>query len=100
MKRLIFTIGFPVAAITAFAFQLSTPVILTIRPLGNDSYEIIAPGNSPDPYSVHCVLESTEDFVTWSSIHTNIFPHSGQGDAVTNIVQVTNAATFFRIREY
>ena|SRR5260221_2136006 len=77
------------------------PIVLTISPLGSGSYQIIAPGNTflggTDAY---CVLQSSTDFVAWASISTNMFPYNGYGYGVTNIVQMTNAITFYRVKAY
>jgi hypothetical protein len=100
MKKFIFTTAIAILAIRLVAFNLDTPVVLTISSLGDGNCQIIAPGNSPDPYSVHCVLQSTTNFVAWTSISTNIFPHSGHGIGVTNIVQITNSMVFYRITQY
>jgi hypothetical protein len=93
MKKFILSI-----AILILAFQLPAPTILTISALGNGFYQIVAPGNS-DPIlpPLPCVLQSSTNLIMWTSISTNTFPFTGVGYGVTNIVQATDPAVFFRV---
>jgi hypothetical protein len=92
MKKFIFT-----TAVALLTSQLTAAIILAMSSLGDGKYQIIAPGNSIFG-SDYCVLQSTSDFVTWTSISTNMFPWYGQGYGVTNIIQVTNVMEFYRVK--
>src|SRR5690348_65484 len=61
------------------AIQLFALDMLTISPLGNGYYQIVAPGSSGSPIfpPLACVLQSSTDLVTWTSISTNSFPYTG-----------------------
>jgi len=86
---------------------IPAPAILTISPLGNGSYQIVAPGTSDPQFPpLYCVLQFSTNFVLWTAISTNIFPLNGagfgtnvfnDGYGVTNIVEATNSSTFFRV---
>jgi hypothetical protein len=92
MKKFIFT-----TAVALLTCQLPAAIILAMSSLGDGRCHIIAPGNSTAG-PVYCVLQSTSDFVTWTSISTNMFPWYGQGYGVTNIIQVTNVMEFYRVK--
>jgi hypothetical protein len=81
-----------------YATAVPAPTLLKISAIGNGNCQIIAPGNSPAGVPVYCVLESTTNLVSWTSLQTNIFPIYGGGTGVTNIVQMTNTPTFYRVR--
>jgi hypothetical protein len=83
-----------------YATAVPAPTLLTISTIGNGKCQIIAPGNSPAGVPVYCVLESTTNLVSWTSLQTNIFPIYGGGTSVTNIVQMTNTQTFYRVRTH
>jgi hypothetical protein len=85
-------------AIVMLALSVPAAVVLTITALGNGTCQIVAPGNSPDTHAVHCVLLTTTDFLSWTSLRTNTFPLRGYGDGVTNVVEMTNARAFYRVR--
>jgi hypothetical protein len=87
-------------AVVILAFQLPTPAFttLTITPLGNGFYQIVAPGSvAPGLLPPACVLQSSTDLIAWTSMSTNIFPTTGAGYGVTNIVQATNSMMFYRV---
>jgi hypothetical protein len=81
-----------------FAIQLSALTTLTISPLGNGYYQIVAPGSSGSPIfpPLSFALQSSPDLITWTSISTNSFPYTGAGDGVTNIVHATAPMMFYR----
>ena len=81
------------------AIRLSALDTLTISPLGNGYYQIVAPGSSGSPVfpPLACVLQSSTNLITWISISTNAFPYTGAGDGVTNIIQATAPMMFYRV---
>jgi hypothetical protein len=81
------------------AIRLTASDVLTISPLGNGFYQIVAPGSSGSPIfpRLPCVLQSSSDLISWSSISTNAFPYTGDGYGVTNIVQGAAPCMFFRV---
>jgi hypothetical protein len=93
MKKL--TLSF---AITMLAFCVSASIILSISRLGGSQLQIVASGLPYDPnvFSPYKgVLQSTTDFVHWTSITTNAVSPEG---TVTNIVQTTNSMLFYRVK--
>ena len=91
MKKFIFTL-----AVTTLAISLPAvppTVTLAIYPLSDGNLQIIAL-TSPTVQRYNCVLQSTADFVTWTAISTNTFSYNL---TATNIVQTTNAMTFYRV---
>jgi len=93
MKRFIFTL-----TVAMLALHVTASVVLTISKLDNGTCQIIAPGNTSPSNPVRYVLQVTTNFVTWTSIRTNLIPIVGYGDGVTNIVQITNPMAFYRVR--
>jgi hypothetical protein len=65
---------------------------LTIAPAASGQVQIIA-ATGALPAATFCVLQSTTNFVVWTSIATNQLPYNG---VATNIVQITNPQTFYR----
>jgi hypothetical protein len=86
-------------AVTMLALSLPASIILTISPLGGGRLEIVASGLDycqfcVEPYKG--VLQSTIDFVDWTSINTNFVSVDG---TVTNVVQTTNTMLFYRVKQ-
>ena len=79
--------------------QLPAAPILIMSSLGNGRYQIFQPGNALAA-PTYCVLQSTTNFVTWTSISTNMVPFPGQGVGVTNIIQATNVMEFYRVYDH
>jgi uncharacterized membrane protein len=86
-----------VIATIMVALQLTALDMLTITPLGDGYYQIIAAGNSRSPIlpPLPCVLQSSTNLFAWTSISTNVFPYTGDG--VTNVVQAKAPMTFYRV---
>lgn len=99
MKKFFITL-----AVTMQAVNLLAPpaaIVLTISPLGNGYSQIIAPGNTIiGGGAAHCILQTSSDLVTWTSISTNTFPETGHGYGVTNLVHMTNSKAFYRVEAY
>jgi len=88
MKKFILTL-----VVATLASHLPAPVILTISALGNSQLQITMPSGAPTVGKVTNVLQSTTDFVSWTSISTNISFNQG----FTNIIQATNVMSFYRV---
>ena len=73
------------------AFSLPAPIVLTISPSG-DGMQIIT-SVPPLPANVSFVLQSTTNFSDWIPVATN----TSGGGKFTNIVQVANQMTFYRV---
>jgi hypothetical protein len=80
-------------AVATLASEMPAPVVLMISDLGNGQLQIALPGGAPTVGGVTNVLQSTTDFVTWTSISTNINFNQG----FTNIIQATNTMSFYRL---
>jgi hypothetical protein len=65
---------------------------LVISASGNDQLQIIIQSGFPLPGPRKVVLQSTTDYVSWTSMSTNLY----FGYGITNIVQATNTMTFYR----
>ena len=90
MKKFIFKFALTMLAVSLQA--VPPTVTLTIYPPNGGSLRIIAL-TTPTVQRYNCALQSTTDFVTWTAISTNEFSSSL---TVTNMVQATNIATFYR----
>lgn len=89
---------FLIMVIMVLAVQLPALAALTISSLGNGFYRIVAPGSTaPGLVPLSCVLQSSPDLITWTSVSTNTFPTTGAGYGVTNIVQAMTAGMFYRV---
>jgi hypothetical protein len=84
------------------AFSSPAPVILSISQSGSGTCQIVAPGNSymPAARPLYCVLECSSDLTHWAAVSTTMFPQYGTGYGVTNIINTTNAAMFYRAYTY
>ena len=78
-------------------YILSGPTVnLSVFTLGSGNLQIIGSGsNFQVGTQYNWVLQSTTDFRNWTAISTNTFAASNI--MVTNIVQTTNAMTFYRV---
>jgi len=65
---------------------------LTISALGNDQLKIIVQSGYFLPGPRRIILQSTTNYVSWTSLSTNLYV----GDSITNIIQATNSMTFYR----
>jgi hypothetical protein len=71
----------------------SSPV-LTIAPAAGGNMQIIVSESGIQIAPIFCVLQSTTNFVIWTSIATNqVPPFTGMA---TNVVPATSANTFYR----
>ena len=76
------------------ALTLPAPIlILTISPLGSDQLKITTPSGLQPTGPIYFVLQSTTNFVSWTSIATN--GYSPQN--ITYFVQATNDLCFYRV---
>jgi hypothetical protein len=80
-------------AVATLALNMGAAFILTISDLGNGQIRIVRPSRGPTVGRVTNVLQTTTDFVSWTSIRTNISFDEG----FTNILQTTNGMSFYRI---
>jgi hypothetical protein len=85
-----------ILVVAMLATQLPAPTLtLSISPLTDGNFQITTSGiENLALHQTVCVLQSTTDFVNWTSIITNrsaLLPL-----AVTNIVNTTNPMTFYR----
>jgi hypothetical protein len=96
MRKFITTL---VVTMLATHLLASPLIVLSISALSDGSLQIIASGLANLPlYHEDCVLQSTTNFVNWTSLSTNSGPFSLQG-TVFNIGQPTNSMTFYRTYE-
>ena len=87
-----------IMVIVMLVIRLPAPSTWTVSPLGEGVYQIVAPGSSDPIYpALLCVLQSSTNCITWTSVNTNTFPFAGVGHGVTNIVQATNSTMFYRV---
>ena len=91
MKIFIFTLALTMSAISVLG--VPPTITLTAYPLSNGSFQIVA-STTPTVQAYYCVSQSTTDFIHWTAISTNTF---SLNLTATNIVQTTNAMTFYRV---
>jgi hypothetical protein len=75
-------------------------VTLTVYPLSDDHLQIIASATQIQTVvKPKCVLQSTTDFITWTALSTNtfVFCLTETNYMATNIVQMSNTMTFYRV---
>jgi len=82
-----------VLVVSTLAFNITASFTLTISDLGNGQIQIVRPSQGVGIGLVTNVLQTTTDFVTWTSIKTNISFDKG----FTNVVQTTNTMSFYRV---
>ena len=93
MKKIVLTV-----AVWMLATCLPAPtIVLKISPSGNGSVQVVTSGLvGSDTHGIKVVLQSTSDFVRWTSISTNTLPYPFSG-SITNVVQTTNSVMFYRV---
>jgi len=70
--------------------------IIWLQPQAAGS-QIVTSGLKGSPtHGIKVVLQSTPDFVNWTSLSTNTLPYPFRG-AITNTVEPTNPATLYRV---
>ena len=94
MKKFIVTLGVTMLA-THLPAPPAPPINLSILTTSDGGLQILTSGVGSSPYApTLCVLQSTTDFVNWTSVKTNVVsPSTG---TITNLVEPTNSMMFYR----